>query len=463
MEATSLFGAAAPVEVKLKEVSFDVATNALASAPHRSDVEFPKASVSQFLGFLYLGSTRQRVPLRFDSTLAQSWFYSSPACKNDDACAKVPFASYDPARSASYSRLDPVEQRLAYRDGSSLSGLHSRDKLCYLRSSEGCLADFDFLLGTRSSDGPLHQLSQSSGVVALGRSGQEGGLLGRVGVFGLYISQAKYRHSVLTVGSFDLERYASKKPGAGVGVWIPQDPQSELWEVKAGAISLGEKALFAQRTMVVDTSSSFSFMPKGDFDLFVQTLSSEFGVVLKHLPPSQPTHYFLSLGEGSSDDALESLPELAFSLETDTPGQELELKAASKDYLIETETADEFLLTFMPDEAQSSGQQRWRLGLQVLRNYYTVFDSQNQRLGLVESAEKAGLLNWEPVIRVLLALLAGLTILLLLICCLCKPFRTCCLKRVCRRKRAESVQQDLRSTQVTKEENYMLNSVVWLP
>ena len=190
-------------------------------------------------------------------------------------------------------------------------------------------------------------------------------------VFGVYLNDNGYSEdstdlqSNIILGGFDVEKYTSN----GTLTFLKVYSQLGYWAVSLEGVSYGSQALTMNSVMaIVDTGTSFIIGPQDEIMQFLQPLLSE------GMCSSTAAGIYCDCGKKYS---LSDYSDLVFTL----GGYQFTVPAES--YMWQQGSQCMLLVGSLQEVGM------WILGDVFLRNYYTIFDMDNQRVGFAGNVHKS--------------------------------------------------------------------------
>jgi len=333
-----------------------------------------------YTGMVSAGTPSKDYQLVFDTGSADMWLFSENASSQ-----KLNYVQYYDERASSTSKVLTTPWSIQYGKGSASGHLVQDDVvLAGLKASQVTFAEAtqwsdDFETPQMPLDGLLglafSSVSSANADTVVDVLYKQGAIKERV--FSFYLTpNGNPDGSAFVLGAPDLNYAAAT---GGELTYLDLASSQGMWLLSMQGVKLGEETLDFCSTddcaVLMDTGTSFIGMPTVDFIALAQhfqKVRSDCG---------------LDAGSGlirCESASLDKLPDISFSLQ----GHFFTLKAS--DYY---DTSQRVLGFMAIDVGQSGGGGFWILGDTFLKTYYTVFDMDQRRIGIVGA--KPGL-AWSP-------------------------------------------------------------------
>eukprot|EP00474_Spongospora_subterranea_P008364 CRZ08822.1 hypothetical protein [Spongospora subterranea] len=312
---------------------------------------------AQYYGTVSVGTPPQKFKVVFDTGSSNFWV---PA-----KTVRTPnHSKYDHDASRTY-QSNGTELSIRYGSGD-ISGFESKDTVGVAGMN---ISEFAFM-ETTVEHGMSFWFAKFDGIVGMAfPSISVGGLapvyqaLYDCGIvynrmFSFFLPSSPEEQGELTFGGLDVSRYA------GPMNWFPLVTKT-YWQIMADSVALGATCVFNQ-TVIVDTGTSVMIGPKAYVDEFIHSLKAP----MIRLNGQSFTSCALT---GSFPNFRVVFNNVNFDL---TPDQ----------YLIKTKVSNVELcmvgIMGMDVPSGVDGGKSWILGDLFLRQYYSVYDVDNERVGL---------------------------------------------------------------------------------
>jgi len=308
----------------------------------------------QYYGTVQLGTPAKSFKVMFDTGSSNLWVPSSK-CTN---CAFWK-SKYNPFASSTY-RANGTEFEIQYGTGS-MKGFVVHDVLTI--GSLQC--DLDFAVAT-NEPGLTFKTAKFDGIFGLGwpsiavdgivppmQQFHKAGLLDEY-MFGFYLQENNKKKGVLTIGGYDKTKAKSVQ-------WTPVSEEN-YWSVNMQKMTFGGKVATSVTWAIVDSGTSLIVGPKADVSVVAglmgatEIMSGMYSVSCSsELPDMEVT-----LGSGSEAITLV------------VKGEDLRMKICMFYVICEC---------ILGITGMDLPEPLWILGDAVMRDYYTIFDIGNARIG----------------------------------------------------------------------------------
>ncbi|TNV79572.1 hypothetical protein FGO68_gene16302 [Halteria grandinella] len=310
---------------------------------------------------IYVGSGMQK----FDVTLDTG---SNKLILNDKSCLECQGATFDTSTSTTYVNTG-VEDEISYLDGSYVVGYKSTDTVAFDDDSIYSATTFNFLLGLEQKgfekdDGliGLTRYNDNEYNIIVDQLYQQGKISS--GIFSFYLAESA-EQSTFQLGGYD-STYIKNSASLS---YIPLSDSTMFWDVNVQAFRVGLDDFNAKgqpmgwamqdvSTACLDTGTSLMYLPKRVFPKVIKALLKG----LKHLRSSG--YYY-----GPCDT---SLYQSIYIMMGDTW---FEIPPS-----VFVEASPGYQYCFI--EIGASEDDTWLLGDTFLMNYYSVWDNDNNQVGL---------------------------------------------------------------------------------
>jgi len=314
---------------------------------------------AQFYGPISLGTPAQSFKVIFDTGSSNLWVPSSK-------CTGCTHTKYDSYKSSTYT-ANGTDFAIRYGSGS-LSGFLSEETLTLgdlvvpnqvfaeatkVPGLAFALGKFDGILGmgwpsisVDSVQPPIQNMINEKVI--------------DTGVFSFYLPSSTLKKGELDIGGIDTTKYTGD-------LFYHPLSQKTYWEIAIDDITLGGSSVTAVRSAIIDTGTSLLVGPKSDVKALTKTLGATCSIFTGECMidcsklPSLPT---IDIGFGGK----------TFNL---TPQQ----------YVLNVE--GECLVGIMGMDIPAPAGPLWILGDVFIREYFTVFDVDNSRIGVAKIAQQA--------------------------------------------------------------------------
>ena len=328
---------------------------------------------AQYYGELQVGSNRETHEFIFDTGSPWLWI-SGLDCKY---CHTKDL--FDSKSSTSFKRVSSERKELFYETGSA-AGYVAQDEVCL--SEDVCVNEMLFIEVDDTDEMALRYngvlgLSPGSSNILTKQNKKvnnsyidqlyKAGLIDKR-VFSMYLSDSAnaYNTSMFTVGGYDTEKFA---PDRNV-TWNPVTDKT-YWTVKLRKATVGDTMVVTSTNdAIIDSGTSYIAMPTSDLLSLVDMLDT--------------VHGFKCAYEDFNKLYACNCPDLTVYKETFPPLKVTlsESNTYEIPYTDYTQRRSNLCyLTIMPLGEQDF----WILGDSFMRNYYAIFDLDNNRVGLAGS------------------------------------------------------------------------------
>lgn len=313
---------------------------------------------AQYFGNVEIGTPPQTFRVIFDTGSSNLWV-PREGCQHCGSKWLGRKDKFDPQRSSTFVE-DGSDFNIMYGSGP-VSGKFGQDDIILARDIEvkdqklGLIDDagglgFAYLMG--KFDGILGLAFNSisiDGVKTPMENAFEQGAIDR-NVFAFYLGDEQ--DGELTIGGVDESRYTGH-------FHMVDLLEPTYWEVKLDSVSVGDTEVTADTTAIVDSGTSFLTGPRREVIKIAKAVGAKKMIT----------------GQFSIDcDSVESMPDITFELN----GMDYTLKG--KDAVLEANGT--CLLAIMALDIPEGP--KWILGDVFMRQYYTMFDMENKKVGFAE-------------------------------------------------------------------------------
>ncbi|KAI3643020.1 hypothetical protein MP228_012575 [Amoeboaphelidium protococcarum] len=314
---------------------------------------------AQYFGNIKLGTPAKEFKMIFDTGSSNLWVPSSKCFSL--ACLR--HTRYNSRRSSTYHK-NGTKFEITYGSGSA-AGFISRD---VLDMGEGLKAEVDFAEVTKLP-GLVFIFAQFDGIFGLAYPRiavqqvvppiyrfVEEGLLDRA-MFSFYLNRASdpsQKNGVMTLGGVDSQYYT------GDITYLPVSRQA-YWEVQMDTLIMGDENMEMRRGAAIDTGTSLIACPSKDADRINEKLGG------LRLPTGQ---YLVNCAE------VPSMPDITFVFS----GKNFTLSASDYILNLQGQCLSSFFGLNLP-----SGMDLFIVGDSFLRKFYSVYDLENNQVGLANA------------------------------------------------------------------------------
>lgn len=353
LESPTLEVRRAPVR---RDESYKVITADTPSAPNSSALDQDGMDFSYFATFK-VGSEGQKMRMLLDTGGTNAWVFASDC--SSKACEQ--HTTFDESASTSLEK-ESREWKVNYGTGD-VSGVLGNDTL----SIAGIEVPMTFGLASKASDDLLSY--PNDGILGLSRTNDTGFgtptfmdavadnnlLKNNVVAFSLSRASDGGKGGEVNFGELDESKYQ------GDITYTDTVGSSERWSIPVDDVSVnGESCNFSGKSAIIDTGTSYAMLPPDD----AKAINS----LIPGSSPSGKENYILPC------DSTAPL-QITFSGAT--------YNISSKDYL--THASDSKCMSTIVGR-QLFGKDEWLLGDTFLKNVYSVFDFDNNRIGFAQRA-----------------------------------------------------------------------------
>ncbi|XP_049419611.1 pepsin A-like [Epinephelus fuscoguttatus] len=306
-----------------------------------------------YFGIISIGTPPQSFKVIFDTGSSNLWvpsiYCSSPACNNHD--------KFNPSLSSTY-RQNGASLRIQYGTGSMIGFLG------YDTVTVGGFAVQNQIFGLSTSEAPFMQYMRADGILGLAypRLSASGatpvfdnmmkqGLVSQ-DLFSVYLSSNSNSGSVVTFGGIDPNHYS------GSITWIPLS--SELyWQITVDSVTVNGQVVACNGgcQAIVDTGTSLIVGPQSSISNINQVVGA----------------YSQNGNDMVSCNNIGQMPDVTFHIQ----GQEFTLPSSA--YIRQSYYG-------CHSGFGNGGSSLWILGDVFIRQYYSIFDRGQNRVGLARAA-----------------------------------------------------------------------------
>jgi hypothetical protein len=337
----------------------------LQSDKNATEIDLINYRNTHYIGYLAIGTPPKNFTFIIDTGSNWLWVPSS-SCKTCHDSKK-----FDSAKSSSYKSSEEI-QELTYDDGF-VKGNVSTDAV-YIGDPPLIALNQTFLLVEEERD--LDKL-KADGIIGLGLQGTQDGhstfieslktqKIIKKALFSIYLSNDEFDDndtkpkSALTIGEYKLSKYAKSDSDESSIVWVNIE-NSINWQVPIESFSYNGSPIISIETVgILATGTSKILAPQQIFDSIVSQIKSS------HECEGDTEEFSCVCG---------SLKEFG-SLELVIAGSKFQIEARS--YIYQVKNTCLFSLGHTSHDY-------WVLGDAFLREYYSIYDMENKKVGLVRA------------------------------------------------------------------------------
>lgn len=194
-------------------------------------------------------------------------------------------------------------------------------------------------------------------------------------VFSFYLP--KDSNGKLMIGGYDLSQFAKAGAKESDITWSPVASDEKTWSATFNGLKFkdGTPVATDSEKIMLDTGLTYALVPSKDVDSVAKSLR---GYSIECTPPTFTGKLGLYQCTCSSG-SFNSLKPLQLFI----GGQYFDMPVSS--YIQRTDDDDHCKLLLHPYDTSYGSDSKWVLGAQFLQNYYSIYDYQNHRIGLVQS------------------------------------------------------------------------------
>ncbi|XP_059180981.1 pepsin A-like [Centropristis striata] len=307
-----------------------------------------------YYGVISIGTPPQSFKVVFDTGSSNLWipsvYCSSPACNNHD--------KFNPSTSSTY-RHNGSPLSIQYGTGS-MTGFLGYDTV-----TVGGLAVRNQIFGLSQTEAPFMQYMRADGILGLGypRLAASGatpvfdnmmseGLVDQ-DLFSVYLSANSQQGSVVTFGGIDSSQYS------GSISWIPLSREL-YWQITVDSVTVNGQvvACYGGCQAIVDTGTSLIVGPQSSISNINQQVGATY---------SQNGDYTVNCNN------IGQMPDVTFNIN----GQQFTLPGSA--YVRQSQYYG------CRSGFGAGGDSLWILGDVFIRQYYSIFDRTNNRVGLARA------------------------------------------------------------------------------
>jgi hypothetical protein len=329
----------------------------------------------QYIGDIKFGNPPQLMTVMFDTGSSIIYTLTSKCQKG---CPER-LARFQVEQSQSFEDITAKRQDQNYGQGF-VSGDVAKDVICFSTSTTDCPV-FEFLAVDKASD---LQKDQFSGIIGLAppSSEEKSVVLPTVnqmtGIFAFYLSKGAGSTGNLKFGGYDLQKYA--KPGSTDGDIVWNQVIDDGWTIALSGVKYNKGSYLEIKAeqLTLDTGLSYALVPPRDIESIIDVIKTG-----SNFTCQKAGYNDLDLFEcNCTEKDYQRI-------------NSLQLQINNKEFTLPREAWMKFdkneerhcKILMHPYDISMTATYKWVIGVQFLQNFYSIFDIQNKRIGLIEARD----------------------------------------------------------------------------
>jgi hypothetical protein len=291
-----------------------------------------------------------------------------------------------------------------------VSGVVSKDTVCF--AEKQCLSGATFLAVDEASEidkdrfSGIVGLSPLSDVKRMPAFVEQIADLGGVGgknfirpTFSIFLSNKEEEPGKITFGGYDLAKYAKAGSGEKDVFWSDLAHQrTYFWTLRMGPLEFtdGQKLDVGSKIMILDSGVSYALIPTEDFNKLSELLGKQYGVSCQKGERQESGSQVASSDCKCKDYS--SLPALKMSIFANKEDKTGKAFSMPRETYMKDLGNGGCKLMLNPSDMQIGahyGETQWVMGDQFMQAFYTIYDHEKRRVGIIPSANSFESLNGD--------------------------------------------------------------------
>jgi hypothetical protein len=208
-------------------------------------------------------------------------------------------------------------------------------------------------------------------------------------MFSIFLSNKEAEAGKITFGGYDLAKYAKAGAKDNDIFWSDLAHQrTYFWTLRMGQLEFadGQKLDVGSNIMILDSGVSYALIPTEDFNKLSEVLSKQYGVTCQKGERQESGSQVASSDCKCKDySALPALKMTILANKEDKVGKAFSMPRET--YMKDLGTSCKLMLN--PSDMQIGahyGETQWVMGDQFMQAFYTIYDHEKRRVGIVQSS-----------------------------------------------------------------------------